>query len=334
MDLISVIVPIYNIAEYLPRSITSIIQQTYENLEIIAVDDGSTDVSGEVLRSLQLTDQRIRIIHQENGGVLKARVAGVKAANGDWIGFVDGDDYIEPDMYERLLKNAKQYDADISHCGYQMVFPSRVDYYYNTGKVVFQDSEKGLQDLFEGVFVEPGLWNKLFKKSLFRSMLEDESMDYNIRNLEDLLMNFYLFREARCSIYEDFCPYHYILRKGSAVTASVNEHNLKDPLVVLQRIRQETEESPALQKMIDRSIVKYLIALISKPLGKQKSLIKSYRDKARKILWKLLPEILKADNGLKIKIEALTVVVWPGAYRTFHYIYSTIRGTRNKYEVK
>ena len=101
--LISVIVPIYNIVEYLPRCVNSIRRQTYRNLEIILVDDGSTDNSGALAEKMALEDKRIRVFHKENGGSSSARNLGLSKANGDYIGFVDSDDYIEPEMYERLL---------------------------------------------------------------------------------------------------------------------------------------------------------------------------------------------------------------------------------------
>lgn len=101
--LISVIVPIYNIVEYLPRCVNSIRRQTYRNLEIILVDDGSTDNSGALAEKMALEDKRIRVFHKENGGSSSARNLGLSKAGGDYIGFVDSDDYIEPEMYERLL---------------------------------------------------------------------------------------------------------------------------------------------------------------------------------------------------------------------------------------
>ena len=212
-DLISIIVPVYKVAADLPRCLDSILAQTYQNLEIIAVDDGSPDESGAILDRYAEKDPRIRVIHQENGGVTAARLRGVRAASGAWIGFVDGDDEIEPDMYQRLMNNAHQYHADISHCGYRMVFPDgRVHDFHNTGAVEIHDRAKALQELLSGERVEPGLCNKLFRADLFR----DLQMDETIRINEDLLMNYYLFDRAEKSVFEGVCPYHYILRQESA----------------------------------------------------------------------------------------------------------------------
>ena len=139
--LISIIIPAYNIENYISTCLDSLLAQTYRDLEIIVVNDGSKDGTGAIMDTYAARDSRIMAIHKENGGVTSARLCGVKAATGDWIGFVDGDDIIEPDMYERLMANAVKHGADISHCGYRMVFPSgKVDYYYNTGRIVEQDN--------------------------------------------------------------------------------------------------------------------------------------------------------------------------------------------------
>ncbi len=106
MKLITIIVPVYNTKEYLNKCVNSLISQTYENLEIILVDDGSTDASGALCDELAAKDSRIVVIHKENGGSSSARNAGISMAHGDYIGFVDSDDYVEPFMYERLIEGA------------------------------------------------------------------------------------------------------------------------------------------------------------------------------------------------------------------------------------
>ena len=140
--LVSVIIPAYNIEDYIGRCLDSIISQTYKNLEIIVVDDGSRDYTGEILDNYAKKDRRIKVIHKENGGVSSARNKGIEAAEGDYIGFIDGDDLIEPEMYKTLVDLLEEENADIAHCGYQMVFPDRIDYYHNTGKKKIQTTEE------------------------------------------------------------------------------------------------------------------------------------------------------------------------------------------------
>lgn len=234
-DLISVVVPIFNLAPWLPRCVESILGQTHRNLEVLLVDDGSVDDSLFVAEEFAGRDPRVRVFHQRNAGVTAARLLGVSEARGNWIGFVDGDDEIEPDMYARLLENARKYDADISHCGYQKIgLDGSASLHHGTGHIRPQDHLTGLKDLLEERTVGPALWSKLYRRELFREL--DGKMDRSIRINEDILMNFYLFSEAKQSVYADFCPYRYITRKGSAVTGRKNTHWIYDPIRVRQLI--------------------------------------------------------------------------------------------------
>ncbi len=244
METISVIVPAYNIAPWLPRCLDSILAQTYENIEIIVVNDGSKDDTKEVLDRYAAAHAKVKIIHKENGGVTSARLRGVAEASGDWVGFIDGDDVIEPQMYAHLLENAHAHNADISHCGHQVLFPEgQTTYVHNTGEVRTQDHFTGLKDLLDGGLIESGLCTKLYKRSLFDGL--DHWMDCSIKNNEDLLMNYFLFEKAEISIFEDICPYHYILRHGSASFRQFHEHSLFDPIrvrqIILERCDPEME---------------------------------------------------------------------------------------------
>lgn len=247
---ITVVVPVYNVAADLPRCLDSILAQTYPEMEIIAVNDGSPDNSGEILDRYAVKHPNICVIHKENGGVTSARLRGIQEASGEWIGFIDGDDEIEPDMYERLMDNARKFGADISHCGYQMCFADgRIHYFHNSGVIQEQDSDTAVRDLLEGTLVEPGLCNKLYRRELFR----DLQLPTDIRINEDLLMNYYLFSAAEKAVFEDWCPYHYIIREGSASRAKLNEHKLYDPIRVKGLILQDCAE--ALRPDAERALV-------------------------------------------------------------------------------
>ena len=277
-------------------------------------------------------DERIIPLHVKKKGVSFARIEGVKVSSGEWIGFVDGDDTIETDMYGRLLNNALKYNAQISHCGYQMVFPSRVDYYYNTGRLVQQDNLTGLKDLLGGSFVEPGLCNKLFHKSLFHSLLHSDDFDLSIKTNEDLLMNYYLFKESGNSIFEDFCPYHYMVRKNSAATSLVNENKLRDPLKVKKMIKADCDNDE-LDLIVDKSILNLLIYLSTIDCAPDKKLIKPYRDSALRDLRTDIKKYLKGPYSAKQKVSAIWVSIWPTSYRWVHTLYAKITGIDKKYEV-
>ena len=319
MDRISVIVPIYNIAPYIERCVNSICSQSHTNLEIFLVNDGSTDNSLEILQGLTSRDERIVVINKGNGGVTSARLEGLKNASGDWISFIDGDDEIDPNMYEKLLNNAHKYNADISHCGYQMIFQSHIDYYYNTGNLVIQDNEKGIKDLLEAKFIEPGLTCKLFKRELLDNI--SLMMDLKIKENEDLLMNYFLFKKSNCSIYEDFCPYHYIVRNGSATQTKSNSLNrLLDSLKVLNNIKQDVKDKEILIILNKRILYKLLTCI------EYKETRENARIKIKSIL---------SENNVKFDYKSIIMAkiacYSPCTYMFIRQIYKIIKGNTNKY---
>ena len=331
---ISVIVPTYNIETYIEKTVDSIRKQSFGNLEIILVNDGSADRSGEIFDSLSKVDSRIKVVHQRNGGVTEARIAGIIAASGNWITFVDGDDYIEPDMYATLLENALAHNADISHCGYQMVFPSRVDYYYNTKKTVVQDNYEGLRDLLSGDFVEPGLWNKLIKAKIVKEVASQGLIDASVKINEDLLMNYYFFRRSRKSIYYDICPYHYVLRKGSTATSKINFNKLYDPIKVQNTILDDVKNDGRLADVVYGRLASFYISGASMNNPEKEGYIDEYTRLCRTELKKLKPEILNDKHGGSAKLKYRLCAFSPFAYRCFHTLYAKARGTDNRYEVK
>lgn len=332
--IISIIIPAYNISQYIGACLNSITQQTWIDLEIIVVDDGSTDHTAQIVELYAKKDQRIRLIRKKNGGVTSARLTGIRQATGEYIGFVDGDDVIEPDMYERLLSNAVNYQADISHCGYQMVFPDRVDYYYNTGLLAKQEKAEALKELLSGERIEPGLWNKLFHKSLFHRLLHNDIMDITIRNYEDLLMNYYLFKESKFSVFEDWCPYHYVVRKGSAATSKVNEHKLLDPIKVIEILMKETENDEELQLILFQRLIRLQITLATMPAKENRDVILPYKRKAKLFIKnKLLECLRKQGMDVKLKVMLFWVSIWPWSYEKIHQLYARITGNDKKYFV-
>ena len=330
--LISIIVPAYNSEKYIAHSLDSILAQTYPNTEIIIVNDGSKDGTADIIDRYAAEHDSITAIHQENGGVTRARLNGVAHASGEYIGFVDSDDEIEPDMYELLVGNALKYDADISHCGYSMVFPSRVTPYYGTGLLAEQDNRKGLLDLFDGSRIEPGLCNKLFHNTLFHSLLHEDVMDFSIRINEDLLMNYYLFRGSRKSVFEDVCKYHYLVHEGSAATSKVNRNKLTDPLKVRKILLKETADIPECQYILTRNIAVCLISLATMSVKNDPELILPIRKDACRELRGLVPEIMK-KHSTSLKIKAIWAAYLPTSYRWVHDIYLKMTGLDKIYEI-
>ncbi len=329
-NLISVIVPAYNIADYLPRCLDSILNQTYNNLEVIVISDGSTDNTNEIITEYAKKDPRIVPIFKENSGVSDTRNKGLDIASGDYIGFVDGDDYIEPEMYEALLSNLLENNADISHCGYQMVFPSRVDYYYNTGKKSIQDNKTGIRDLIVGDYVEPSPCIKIYKKEIIKNL----RMPVDIKINEDVLFNFYAFCKSKKSVYEDKPFYHYILRKNSAATSKINDYKLFNPI----KVRKEIFEYCCNHYDIDiQSLAysRYLYSVISlyRTIKNHKLIQKKEQAKLYK------SEIKKIKNKFCIsrrtKIEKFLFFYFTSIHMFVYNFYDKyISNNVNKYEVK
>ncbi len=330
--LISIVVPAYNSENYISRCLDNLLSQDYSNFEIVVVNDGSKDNTPSIIDKYASEYDCIKAIHQENQGVTAARLNGVANSAGEYIGFVDSDDEIESDMYVLLVNNALEYNADISHCGYKMVFPSRERLYYGSGKFVEQDKRKGIYDLLEGSMIEPGLVNKLFRKELFRPLLNDSIMDKSIKINEDLLMNFYLFREAEKSVFVDVCKYHYMVREGSAATSTINKNKLEDPLRVRKIMLSECAGYPECQFLLRRNIAYLLVGISTISLKSNPELIRPFRKNARKELRALLPEILR-EQSVSLKIKSIWASFLPTSYRIVHEIYMKLTGLDKIYDV-
>lgn len=330
---ISVIVPCYNIERYVEKTVQSILEQNYKNLEVLLIDDGSTDETPEIIDRLAREHPCVRSFHKDNGGVSSARLYGLDQSTGDWIAFVDGDDLLGPEMYSALVRNAVRYEADISHCGYEMHFPDHIDKYYGTGKLILQDHTIGLRDLLAGDFIEPGLCNKLYRRGLILEAKHECEANLNIRNLEDLLWNYYFFKRAGKSIYEDNCYYQYVLRKGSAATSELNRHKVIDPIKVFRIIERDISDSLDLQYIIAARKAAVLIALAEMNDAGMPKWAKYYAVNARRTLYKSRGRYLRGEYKWGLKVKILLVILSPKAYSIIHRLYARARGTYHKFDV-
>lgn len=224
LPLISVIVPVYNVKHYIGKCLQSICGQTYKNLEIIVVDDGSTDGSGEICDSFARLDLRVKVIHQSNGGQSAARNSGLLLATGKYLGFVDGDDWIDADMYESLFRLMVEADADISVFSHYKEKQGKTIVNNSSGKVSVYTRDEALRALVEDKRIRNYVWDKLFKRNLFK----DISFPLN-RVFEDIAISYRVFYRAKKVVVQDTPKYHYVVRDGSAMQSAYNplkEHNL------------------------------------------------------------------------------------------------------------
>lgn len=319
-ELISVVVPAYNCAPWLPRCLDSLLNQTWPNLEIIVVNDGSKDNTKEVADDYASRYPNVRAVHQENAGEYAARLAGVDVAEGEWIGFVDSDDEAEPHMYELLISNAHAHGAVLSHCGYKVIYPDgHVDYQQNSGLVKVQDTQTGLRDLLEEVIMEMGLCSKLFHRSLFPGIRE--WMDFSIVINGDMMMNYYLFSRAQKAVLEDVCPYHYLIRQGSASRRKLNRHLIYDPIRVRQMIHDRCEpemKEDARRALVRMCLVSYRLLAMEKDPEYNED-----RKKVRAIIAQQLPycSILPRRNAVLVRLISRAPWVFDTLYPPFERLF-------------
>lgn len=239
LGMVSVIVAIYNIETYLRECIESICSQTYSDLQIILVDDGSSDSSGEICDSYRDVDNRIKVIHKENGGLVSARKVGLCAAEGEYVWFVDGDDYADLDMVENLLIRAKQYDADMVHSGYFDDEKRDVRWSYAGGLLEMDSHQKEafIEEciLGDNCKISPSIWSKLFRGDIARKAYGyvPDDLSYG----EDLVcLCTAVYLSNRIYIVND-AYYHYRKRQTS-ITNRRNIYSIEDKVRLLKALTE------------------------------------------------------------------------------------------------
>lgn len=219
-DLISVVIPIYNCKKYIHRCIDSIINQTYKNLEIIIVDDGSSDGSQYICDKYENIDNRIRVFHIENSGVSEARNIGYKYSTGKYIAFVDSDDWIEPDMYEKLYYYIVKNKVDVICCDYYINYENNskeiINEHNKINKILSKD--ESFYYLIKNEFYGGYIWNRLYSKEILNKIeIDGKIFENNIQVCEDLLMNCRIISEIN-EIYYIQEPYYHYYQNLSSVT--------------------------------------------------------------------------------------------------------------------
>ena len=211
--LISVIVPVYNVAQYLEKSIASIQQQTYQNLEIILVDDGATDESGRLCEQIAEQDERVLVYHKENEGLSQARNDGLKQAHGDYVIFIDSDDYIHSEMIASLYQQLVKEDADVSSCGVMNVYAnSESPQTENQDDYFVCDTETFLREYLIGEKIPGTICNKLIKKEIAAQLTFPKGLIY-----EDAYYHFDLIKVAKKYVVNSN-PYYYYFHRGDSIT--------------------------------------------------------------------------------------------------------------------
>ena len=221
-ELISVIVPVFKVEKYLDRCVQSIVDQTYRNLEIILVDDGSPDNCPAMCDAWAKKDNRIKVIHKKNGGLSDARNAGMAIATGELMGFIDSDDYISPEMYQLLYEHMKADGSDIAACGVQMVWEDDTPPQIMTKMGQYTlDNKQALQSIVEESCLKHPVWNRLYRKSC----VLDIYFPVN-RIHEDAFWSYQVIARAKKESVIDSICYFYCQRTGSIMADRYSEKRI------------------------------------------------------------------------------------------------------------
>lgn len=221
MPKISIIIPVYNVEKYLPKCIKSVLNQSFCDFELILIDDGSKDSSGQICDDYAKRDSRIIVIHKENAGVSTARNEGIKIASGDYIGFIDSDDYIEPNMYEVLVENIEKFNCDISICGFQVIDEDtgQIERLQNSGEIEVLNQEALVSKETDMPWsIRLDTINKLFSKKVLEGLLFDESL----KCAEDTLFLHQAIRKAEKGVFIELPLYINVRHKGSAMRGGLS----------------------------------------------------------------------------------------------------------------
>lgn len=295
-DLISIVIPVYNVEKYLPRCLESVISQSYENLEIIVVNDGSTDDSLSVCKKYERSDSRIVVINKSNGGLSSARNIGLLKSKGKYIAFIDSDDYIAKTFIEELYKCIKNSGANIAFCNYMIVttLENSVEKDINENQVndrVFSN-KKDIMNLFfnKNCDLAVPAWNKLYFKNLFDDILYPDGSIY-----EDEATTYKLFYKSEKVAFHNSKLYYYYRRPNSITKSLLEEKNL----VVFDRLEEIVDyynknkefslEKKAKIRLLKNGAIYYYRALKeykSSNNFKSKKIVLLYKDKYKLYLKK------------------------------------------------
>lgn len=293
-DLVSIIVPVYNVEKYLRQCIDSIINQTYKNIEIILVDDGSTDNSGKICDEYAKKDKRIKVIHKKNGGLSDARNVGIEKATGETLSFVDSDDFVEEDMIETMFNELIKKNVKIVVHGYYIKKAEKIAHKKINEEKVISDMEAiklCFCDNNFGFYV----WNKIYKKELFEKIRFPKG-----KNSEDRYVVPRLIKNAK-EVYYNSSPIYYYLQRDESIVHSKEKINF-DALDADNYLVKYIEENyKELEKLAQKSLINDSLIIYNK-MYLQNKMNKNMERRIYKNIKKYYIKIKKKEN-VKFRIK-------------------------------
>ncbi len=278
--LISIVVPIYNVEVYLEKCITSILKQTYQNIEVILVDDGSNDHCPSLCNIYAKKDSRIIVIHQKNSGLSDARNSGVSLATGEYIGFVDSDDWIDEDMYETLVTIAQLYHADVAEISMRYIYDNSIIEKQSFQTNVLTPFEATSSFLDRTIDIKGNVCNKLYRKEIVKQIPFPSK-----RLHEDAYFTYKALYYSHIFVRFDICKYNYLQnRKTSIMSSPIRPQNIYDAITAFEE-RNQFFKSASEKVLYEKSKAFYYQALFSyyriakKYLPKEKILRNELKEK-------------------------------------------------------
>ena len=322
--LLSIIIPIYNVESYLDRCMESIVNQTYKNMEIIMVDDGSPDKCPKLCDEWAERDSRIKVIHKSNGGLSDARNKGIEIAVGDYLAFVDSDDFIDQNMYTAMIEAIERTDSEIATCG-RYVFRNGEKYEKHTSpEEVVLSSFRALEELLRGGLVEEAAWDKVYKRNLF------EEIEFPVGEVnEDMPIMPYIIEKATRVVCTGKPFYYYCENPGSITHGGYNEKKrvvIKHIQVISQYVLGKYPNlKDAVSEFQGRYAGRQLIRFALQPELKQQfqSDYKFYEEYSRRNFRTLWSSRYRTKRQ---NIELLCALL--GIYRPIQYIKHRIEGRK------
>lgn len=311
-DLISVIVPVYNVEKYLERCINSILQQTYQNIEIILIDDGSIDKSAEICDYYNKKDKRISVIHKKNTGVSSTRNQGLNIAKGKYLICIDSDDWLEKNMIETLYKNINKYDADLSVCNFY-INENKKQYTNDLEKqrLIIEDLEQMYEFLFDKSKFGGYLWNKLIKKSII-----DENnirFDEKIKVEEDVMFLIKVLKTCKKIVYDsNQILYHYSQRSNSAVRFNYTMKDITKLYTLEEKLKLKEQYDLHSLKELEYEYV-FLLKQATWIIKRENVKNEKLEKKIRIQISKYYKTAIKGVNFTK-KIKLLAITISPKFY--------------------
>ena len=320
-NLLSIIVPIYNIKNYLKKCIESIIKQTYYDLEIILVDDGSTDGCGELCEKYACVDKRIIVIHKKNGGLISARKAGIQVARGEYVTFVDGDDWIESDLYERIMINIADKNYDMFCYGFKQDMGKSYNIVSNLagsgeykGEKLQEEVLSGLicgKNTFRGTIIS-SVWSKVFRKEILYESLMRMAENYALG--EDCVCTAScILGSTYIGISNEICGYHYRFNNESIIN-SFDKLFCEHSIALYNEINRVIQENgyPQLRGQMLRYIVSIVVMGVAKLTNRKNkiSFRKQYLYLKHLIENREIKEILLESNAEQIPFEGKNLILY------------------------